>query len=73
MDLMQYVQCAFGESKRGYTYVNEGDRLEVGARVLVERNGKQIPVTVTAIDVAPLDVAKPVLGPAPAKDAAVAP
>lgn len=51
--MTQYVRCGFGSTPKppGYTYANNGVRLEGGERVLVERAGKCVPVTVLEVDV----------------------
>lgn len=68
--MTQFVKCAFGDKDTpAYTYANDGVRLEVGQRVLVERYGKSVPVRVVEIDVpAPKFECKPILGLAPAKE-----
>lgn len=75
--MTQFVRCVFGSDGKGrpYTYANDGVRLEGGERVLVDRNGNSIPVTVTDVDVEqpkdkdgePIEC-KPILGFAPAKE-----
>lgn len=72
--MTQFVRCTFGSDGKGraYTYANDGVRLEGGERVLVERAGHSIPVSVTEVDVEqPRDKedklidCKPILGLAP--------